>query len=80
MLRDGMFIRENPPKIGAHYVPKFYRTVTQSDRVVEHQTRWRNFYERHLSSLEVGAWLVVFYILSMVIFAGLRGIYNALFG
>ncbi len=24
MLRDGYFIKEAPPKIGAHYTPQFY--------------------------------------------------------
>lgn len=26
MLRDGQFIKEAPPKIGAHYVPQFTQT------------------------------------------------------
>jgi len=25
MLRDGYFIKEDPPKIGAHYIPQLYR-------------------------------------------------------
>ena len=34
MLRDGRFIRERPPKISSHYVPKFYQTVAQSSRTI----------------------------------------------
>jgi hypothetical protein len=29
MLRDGQFIKEDPPRIGAHYVPQF-RTIKTS--------------------------------------------------
>ena len=36
MLRDGYFIREEPPKIGAHYVPQFYnRPATPEERFVQ---------------------------------------------
>ena len=36
MLRDGHFIREEPPKIGAYYVPQFYtRQSTPEERLVQ---------------------------------------------
>jgi hypothetical protein len=36
MLRDGQFIKETPPKIGAFYVPQFYRPVTTpEERMVQ---------------------------------------------
>lgn len=36
MLRDGHFIREDLPKIGAHYVPRFYsRSSTPEERLVQ---------------------------------------------
>lgn len=36
MLRDGYFIREEPPRIGAHYVPRFYsRSTTPEERLVQ---------------------------------------------
>lgn len=36
MLRDGHFIREEPPRIGAHYVPQFYsRPSTPEERLVQ---------------------------------------------
>lgn len=36
MLRDGYFIREEPPKIGAHYIPQFYqRASTPEERFVQ---------------------------------------------
>ena len=36
MLRDGYFIREEPPRIGAHYVPQFYnRSTTPEERLVQ---------------------------------------------
>lgn len=36
MLRDGNFIREDPPRIGAHYVPQFYaRPTTPEERFMQ---------------------------------------------
>lgn len=36
MLRDGNFIKEDPPRIGAHYVPQFYsRPATPEERFVQ---------------------------------------------
>lgn len=36
MLRDGYFIKEAPPKIGAHYVPEFYqKPATPEERFVQ---------------------------------------------
>lgn len=36
MLRDGNFIREEPPKIGAHYTPQFYqKPATPEERFVQ---------------------------------------------
>lgn len=80
MLRDGRFIKEEPPKIGSHYVPKFYQTVIESGSVVEHETRWLNFYRKNLSSFEVGTWMVAIYVFIAVIVTMLRGLYNLLFG
>jgi hypothetical protein len=36
MLRDGHFIKEEPPKIGSHYTPQFYqRPATPEERFVQ---------------------------------------------
>jgi hypothetical protein len=36
MLRDGYFIKEDPPKIGAHYTPQFYqKPTTPEERFVQ---------------------------------------------
>lgn len=36
MLRDGQFIREAPPKIGAHYIPTYYkRNATAEERFTQ---------------------------------------------
>ncbi len=36
MLLDGHFIREEPPKIGAHYVPQLYtRPTTPEERFAQ---------------------------------------------
>ena len=61
MLRDGKFIKEDPPKIGSHYVPQFYTSVASSEPTVEYQSRWQNVHEKYLSSIDVGAWMILFY-------------------
>lgn len=33
MLKDGMFVREEPPIIGRHYTPK--KTITPEERFVQ---------------------------------------------
>lgn len=36
MLRDGYFIKEAPPKIGAHYIPQLYqRAYTPEERFMQ---------------------------------------------
>lgn len=35
MLRDGQFIKEDPPKIGAHYVPRLRRTAAPEELFVQ---------------------------------------------
>ena len=36
MLRDGQFIKEEPPKIGSHYTPQFYqKPTTPEERFVQ---------------------------------------------
>lgn len=61
MLRDGKFIKEDPPKIGSAYVAPFYRTVTNEIPTVEYMNRWRYIHEKYLSSIDVGAWIILFY-------------------
>jgi hypothetical protein len=35
MLRDGQFIKEEPPKIGSHYTPKAGLLPTPEERLVQ---------------------------------------------
>lgn len=35
MLKDGQFIKEDPPKIGAHYTPKLINPSTPEERMVQ---------------------------------------------
>jgi hypothetical protein len=35
MLKDGKFIKENPIKIGSHYAPPFFRTVTHEEQYIQ---------------------------------------------
>jgi len=48
--------------------------------VMEHETKWRSFYQKNLSSFEVGALMIAMYVALAVLFAGLRGLYNLIFG
>ena len=76
MLRDGKFIKEDPPKIGSHYVPQFYQSVTCNEPTVEYQTRWGNVHERYLSSIDVGAWMILFYAAIGVALTLLRSVFD----
>ncbi len=76
MLRDGKFIKEDPPKIGSHYVPQFYTSVASSEPTVEYQTRWENVHEKYLSSIDVGAWIVLFYAAIGVTLTILRAMFD----
>lgn len=61
MLRDGKFIKEDMPKIGSAYVPPFYKTVSDENPTVEYTTRWQYIHDKYLSSIDVGAWIILFY-------------------
>lgn len=71
MLRDGQFIKEPPPKIGSHYVPKFYQTVLEN-QPIESESRWQAFYRRNISGFDVGAIMILMYILIAVIITVVR--------
>lgn len=36
MLRDGKFIKEQPIRIGAHYVPPIHKPNTEEEWVIQH--------------------------------------------
>jgi len=76
MLRDGKFIKEDPPKIGSHYVPQFYTSVASSEPTVEYQSRWGNVHEKYLSSIDVGAWIIMFYAAIGVALTILRALFD----
>ena len=55
MLRDGKYVQEEPPKIGAFYVPKFKKvTHTPEERFVQsvllgYRERRASFFSKFLS-------------------------------
>lgn len=79
MLRDGKFIKEDPPKIGSAYVPPFYKTVVDEMPTIEFSTRWQYIHEKYLSSIDVGAWIILFYTAIAVGLTILRAIFDWLF-
>ena len=79
MLRDGQFIKEPPPKIGSHYVPKFYQTVVD-DAPIESESRWEAFYRKNISSFDVGAVMILAYLLIAIVITMLRELFHLLFG
>ena len=79
MLRDGQFIKEPPPKIGSHYVPKFYQTVLESPPI-ESESRWEFFYRKNISTFDVGAVMVLFWLLIAIVITILRELFHMLFG
>jgi hypothetical protein len=76
MLRDGKFIKEDPPRIGSHYVPQFYTSVMGSEPTVEYQKRWENMYAKYLSSIDVGAWMILFYTAIAVSLTFVRALFD----
>ncbi len=76
MLRDGKFIKEAPPRIGSHYVPNFYQSVVTDEPIVEYQSRWQNVHEKYLTSIDVGAWVVLFYAAIGVVLTILRALFD----
>ena len=76
MLRDGKFIKEDPPKIGSAYVPQFYKTVNDELPTVQYSSRLGSVYEKYLSSVEVGAWIVLFYTAIAVGLTVIRALYD----
>ena len=80
MLRDGQFIKEPPPKIGAHHVPQFYQTVQDSSRIIEQESRWQAFYRKNISSFDVGAIMVLIYVVLAVTITVLRELFHFIFG
>ena len=79
MLRDGKFIKEDPPKIGSAYVAPFYRTVSDEATTVEYTSRWQHIHEKYLSSIDVGAWIILFYTAIAVALTILRAMFDWLF-
>ena len=79
MLRDGKFIKEDPPKIGSAYVAPFYRTVSDEVPTVEYTNRWQHIHEKYLSSIDVGAWIILFYTAIAVGLTILRAMFDWLF-
>ena len=79
MLRDGKFIKEPPPKIGSAYVPPFYQSVVDEEPTVQYSSRWGNIHEKYLSSVDVGAWIVLFYTAIAVGVTILRAMFDWLF-
>ena len=80
MLRDGQFIKEDPPKIGAHYVPKFYQSVGDGNNVIEEESRWDSFMRKNIAPFDVGACMVLIYVAIAVVITMVRGFFNLIFG
>ena len=79
MLRDGKFIKEEPPKIGSAYVAPFYRTVADEEPTIEYTNRWQHIHEKYMSSIDVGAWMILFYTAIAVGLTILRALFDWLF-
>jgi len=80
MLRDGKFIKEEPPRIGSAYVPPFYKTVTNEMPTVEYTTWWKHVHEKYMTSIDVGAWIILFYAVIGVGLTILRAMFDWLIG
>lgn len=80
MLRDGKFIREDPIKIGSHYIPPFYQTVTKEDQAIQRTLMGDKKRLPALDSFDVGIYIVVFYVLLSVVLSAIKGLFTVLLG
>lgn len=80
MLRDGKFIREDPIKIGSHYVPPFYQTVSEEEQEIQRTLMGEKKRLIALDSFDVGIYIIVFYILLSVVLSAIKILFTALLG
>ena len=80
MLRDGKFIREDPVKIGSHYVRPFYQTVSEEEQAIQKSLMGDKRRIPALDSFDVGIYIVVFYVVISVVLTAIKGIFTALLG
>jgi hypothetical protein len=80
MLRDGKFIREDPIKIGSHYIPPFYKTVSKEEQAIQSSIMGEKRRLIALDSFDVGIYIVVFYVLISVVLSAVKLLFTALLG
>lgn len=78
MLRDGKFIREEPIKIGSHYVPPFYQTVSKEDQIIQDTIMGEKTRTNTLESFDVGIYIIVFYVLISIVLSAIKLFFTAL--
>jgi hypothetical protein len=73
MLRDGQFIKEEPPKIGAHYLPTTqHKEFTEEERYTQMLLLGDSEpTETHIS--EVLLWVAVFFIIVNSFYIAFKG-------
>jgi hypothetical protein len=80
MLRDGKFIREDPIKIGSHYIPPFYKTVSKEEQAIQSSIMGEKRRLIALDSFDVGIYIVIFYVLISVVLSAIKILFTALLG
>lgn len=80
MLRDGKFIKEDPIKIGSHYIPPFYKTVSKEELIIQSTLMGERRPLIALDSFDVGIYIIVFYVLISVVLSAIKILFTALLG
>lgn len=68
MLRDGKFIKEEPPKIGCNYIPKVRREYTHEEQVMQEiNLGYESKMDHKEKDFEFWIILIVCWVLAMII-------------
>ena len=68
MLRDGKFIKEDPPKIGSHYVPRHEREYSDEEQAMQ-EINLGYKPPMDYKEADVIFWLLIFYSVSALLYA-----------
>ena len=73
MLRNGQFIREEPPKIGAHYMPTTQHKNFTEEECYTQMLLLGDFESTETSVGEVLLWIAVFFIIVNSFYIAFKG-------
>jgi hypothetical protein len=60
MLRDGKFIKEDPPKIGSYYIAQTEREYSEEERLMQ-EVNLGGKPHKNFKEVDVIFWIIIFY-------------------